>query len=324
MEKGKENPSLSTPCSSNPSTAEIPTTAPNFPNYMHGYGPGPAWSPAFITYPNAYQCPSNIVMNTGYPFQYGMRPLTPPMATSSGTTERIEEDTPGCRETEAPCSSSMVYEQGEDDRPESGESGYGTAETPSLDRMDEPDIIEEPKAGMEFDSVEELMSYYKLYAKKCGFGSMTQRSERDDEGSVRYVTIGCARGGKARNRTMNVAKPRPTGKTDCKARINALKVRGKMQLTTVNNTHNHGLSPQKSRFFRSNREVSETVKRVLDTNDLAGIRMNKSFGSLVVGAGGFENLPFLKKDCRNYIDKARHLRLGAGGAGALRDYFCRM
>ncbi|XP_035545047.1 protein FAR1-RELATED SEQUENCE 8-like [Juglans regia] len=57
---------------------------------------------------------------------------------------------------------------------------------------------------------------------------------------------------------------------------------------------------------------------------MAGIRMNKSFGSLVVGAGGFENLPFLEKDCRNYIDKARHLRLGAGGAGALRDYFCRM
>ncbi|XP_042958009.1 protein FAR1-RELATED SEQUENCE 5-like [Carya illinoinensis] len=52
--------------------------------------------------------------------------------------------------------------------------------------------------------------------------------------------------------------------------------------------------------------------------------MNKSYGSLVVGAGGFENLPFLEKDCRNYIDKARHLRLGAGGAGALRDYFMRM
>ncbi|KAF5477392.1 hypothetical protein F2P56_004037 [Juglans regia] len=153
---------------------------------------------------------------------------------------------------------------------------------------------------------------------------MTQRSERDDEGNVRYVTLGCACGGKARNRTMNVAKPRPTGKTDCKARINALKVKGKMQLTTVHNTHNHGLSPQKSRFFRCNREVSETVKRVLDTNDIAGIRMNKSFGSLVVGAGGFENLPFLEKDCRNYIDKARHLRLGAGGAGALQDYFCRM
>ncbi|XP_035551047.1 protein FAR1-RELATED SEQUENCE 2-like [Juglans regia] len=57
---------------------------------------------------------------------------------------------------------------------------------------------------------------------------------------------------------------------------------------------------------------------------MAGIRMNKSFGSLIVGAGGFENLPFLEKDCRNYIDKARHLRLGKGGAGALQEYFCRM
>ncbi|KAF5464333.1 hypothetical protein F2P56_014417 [Juglans regia] len=217
------------------------------------------------------------------------------MATSSGTTERLEEDTPGCRETEAPCFSSRVGEQGEEDRLDLGETGDGTAEIPPLDRMDGGDMMEEPKAEMEFDFFEELMSYYKIYAKKCGFGSMTQRSERDDEGSVKYVTLGCARGGKARNRTMNVAKPRPTGKTDCKTMINVLKVKRKMRLTTVHNTHNHGLSPQKSRFFRCNREVSETVKRVLDTNDLTGIRMNKSFGSLVVG-----------------------------GTGALRDYFCRM
>ncbi|NAW49797.1 hypothetical protein FGF92_24530, partial [Salmonella sp. gx-f5] len=80
---------------------------------------------------------------------------------------------------------------------------------------------------------------------------------------------------------------RPTRKTECKAKINALKVAdGKFRLTTVHNLHNHGLSPKKSRFFQCNREVSESVKRVLDTKDLAGIRMNKSFGSLVVGAGG--------------------------------------
>ncbi|XP_042974626.1 protein FAR-RED ELONGATED HYPOCOTYL 3-like [Carya illinoinensis] len=57
---------------------------------------------------------------------------------------------------------------------------------------------------------------------------------------------------------------------------------------------------------------------------MASIRANKSYGSLVVGVGGFENLPFLKKDCRNYIDKSRHLRLGASGARALRQYFLRM
>ena len=122
------------------------------------------------------------------------------MATSFGTTKKFDkEDTPGCRETEVPCSSSRVHEQGEEDKPDSGETCDGTAETPPLNRMDGGDMIEEPKAGMEFDSFEELMNYYKLYAKKCGFGSMTQMSERDDKGSVRYVTLGCTRGGKARN-----------------------------------------------------------------------------------------------------------------------------
>ncbi|KAG2670589.1 hypothetical protein I3760_14G092800 [Carya illinoinensis] len=163
---------------------------------------------------------------------------------------------------------------------------------------------------MEFNSLEELLCYYKEYGKKCGFGVMTKRTDREENDSVRYVTLCCARGGKARNRTLNVANPRPTGKTECKARINALRQDGVLRLTTVHNIHNHGLSPKKSRFFRCNREVSDAVKR--------------SYGSLVVGAGGFENLPFLEKDCRNYIDKARHLRLGAGGAGALQQYFLRM
>ncbi|XP_042950039.1 protein FAR-RED IMPAIRED RESPONSE 1-like [Carya illinoinensis] len=189
---------------------------------------------------------------------------------------------------------------------------------------DGDDMIEEPNKRMEFNTHEDLVNYYKSYAKKCGFGVMTKRTERDEDDTVRYVTLACARGGKARDRTVNVANPCPTGKTECKAKINALKCDGKLRLTTVHNIHNHGLSPKKSRFFRCNREVSDAVKRVLDTNDMAGVRMNKSFNSLVVGAGGFENLPFLEKDCRNYIDKAGHLRLGASGAGALQEYFCRM
>ncbi|XP_042962627.1 protein FAR1-RELATED SEQUENCE 5-like [Carya illinoinensis] len=177
---------------------------------------------------------------------------------------------------------------------------------------------------MEFNSLEKVLCYYKEYGKKCGFGMMTKRTNREEDDSVRYVTLCCARGGKAQNRTLNVVKSRPTGRTECKARINALRQYGVLRLTIVHNIHNHGLSPKKSHFFRCNREVSDAVKRVLDTNDLAGIRASKSYGSLIVGAGGFKNLPFLEKDCRNYIDKARHLRLGAGGAVTLRQYFLRM
>ncbi|KAF5458474.1 hypothetical protein F2P56_022501 [Juglans regia] len=245
---------------------------------------------SFPPYPDGGQYPRNIQVNVSDP--------TPLMTTYSATSERVDiEEPPKYRETDIPCTSERV-EESKEDRLNSEETEDGIAGTPHLSDEVGGDPIQEPSSGMEFNTFEELMVYYKQYGKKNEFG--------------------------ARNRTLNVARPRPIGKTECKAKINALKVDGKFRLTTVNNTHNHDLSPNKARFFRCNREVSDSVKRVLDINDMAGIRMNKSFGSLIVGAGGFENLPFLEKDCRNYIDKARHLRLGKGGAGALQEYFCRM
>ncbi|XP_042950607.1 protein FAR-RED IMPAIRED RESPONSE 1-like [Carya illinoinensis] len=321
MEKGEEHSAPLTPSSSNLPTTGIPSTSVSFRNYMHMhgyYGELPTWSP-LMQQPDGYQYPWNIQQpNDGYP--------TPVMTTASAASERgdIEDSSPNWAETERPSTSARVEESNKDRPKDSMETEDRINEAGQLDDEVGGDTIEEPKPKMEFNSFEEVMTYYKQYAKNIGFGVMTRRTEKGDDGTVRYATLGCARGGKARNRTLNVARPRPTGKTECKSKINVLKVDGKYQLTTVNNIHNHGLSPKKSRFFRCNREVSDSVKRVLDTNDIAGIRMNKSFGSLVVGAGGFENLPFLEKDCWNYIDKARHLRLGAGGAGALQEYFERM
>ncbi|KAF5468087.1 hypothetical protein F2P56_012268 [Juglans regia] len=217
--------------------------------------------------------------------------------------------------------------------PMSGNDDDGVSEpTPGNDDdgVSEPtpgnddDGVSEPTPGMFFKTEKELIYYYKQYGRQAGFGIMTQRSKREDDGSVRYVTLGCARGGKARKRITNISKPRPTTKTDCKARINAVLADGVLRITTVCNAHNHGLSPQKARFFRCNRAIDDSVKRQLDINDKAGIGMAKSFNALVVEAGGFEKLPFIEKDARNYIDKARHLRLGKGGADALRGYFERM
>ncbi|XP_040996090.1 protein FAR-RED IMPAIRED RESPONSE 1-like [Juglans microcarpa x Juglans regia] len=318
MGKGEEYSSPQIPSSSNPPTADIPSSNRYFVDYTSPdyYGPLPAWAMPFPPYPDGGQDPRNIQVNVSDP--------TPLMTTYSATSERVDiEEPPKCRETDIPCTSERV-EESKEDRLNSEETEDGIAGTPHLSEEVGGDPIQEPSSRMEFNTFEELMVYYKQYGKKSGFGVMIRRTDKGDDGTVRYVTLGCARGGKARNRTLNVARPRPTGKTECKAKINALKVDGNFRLTTVNNTHNHDLSPNKARFFRCNREVSDSVKRVLDINDMAGIRMNKSFGSLVVGPGGFENLSFLEKDCRNYIDKARHLRLGKGGAGALQEYFCRM
>ncbi|XP_042457631.1 protein FAR-RED IMPAIRED RESPONSE 1-like [Zingiber officinale] len=41
-------------------------------------------------------------------------------------------------------------------------------------------------------------------------------------------------------------------------------------------------------------------------------------------SGGYENLSFDERKCRNYVAEARRLRLGNGDAEALNNYFCRM
>jgi len=78
--------------------------------------------------------------------------------------------------------------------------------------------------------------------------------------------------------------------------------------------HNHQLSPGKARFFRCNKIINDSAKRRLELNDRAGICTSKNFNSLVVKNGGFESLSFGDKDCRDFINKARELRLAKGGA----------
>ncbi|KAF5475279.1 hypothetical protein F2P56_007102 [Juglans regia] len=190
---------------------------------------------------------------------------------------------------------------------------------------DDNNRVEPPNVGMHFATDKEVLDYYKRYAKQEGFGVIIRRTKRDLDGSAKYVTIGCARGGKYYPSHSNFSKPRPTTKTDCKAKINARFVNGVWVLTSVDLVHNHStVSPQKSRFFRSHKHLDEYSQRMLDLNDRAGIRMNKNFQALVTDAGGFENLAFQEKDCRNFINKARYLRMSKGGGEALNGYFKRM
>ncbi|XP_042983348.1 protein FAR-RED IMPAIRED RESPONSE 1-like [Carya illinoinensis] len=187
--------------------------------------------------------------------------------------------------------------------------------------------VDPPRSGMEFDSEKELIAYHKQYAKQEGFGVRTQRTKRDDDGRPVYLTIGCAHGGKYYPKpNTNILKPRATTKTGCKVKVNAtLNCHEKWVLTTIENSHNHiTLSPKKSRLFRSHKHLDEYSQMILELNDRVGIRMHRNFYSLVVDAGCYENLAFQEKDCRNYIDKARYLRLGKGGSDALNEYFKRM
>lgn len=100
---------------------------------------------------------------------------------------------------------------------------------------------------------------------------------------MRYVTISCARAGKTCNQTSNVSRPRSTSKIDCNAKINNKYIDEVFKVLIVDNTHNHDLSSKKSRLFPYNREVNESVKNQLNTNNQIDILMNKNFTTIIKG-----------------------------------------
>ncbi|XP_022859604.1 protein FAR1-RELATED SEQUENCE 5-like [Olea europaea var. sylvestris] len=168
-----------------------------------------------------------------------------------------------------------------------------------------------PTVGMIFNDEKEMFEFYKRYAYAVGFPIRKRNSKKGEDGVMRYVTFTCSHEGRRSYATGGSLKSQPTSQIDCKARISAsLDSLGVWRINKVQLDHNHKTSPSKS--------------RKLEVNDLAGIPLHKSYNSAVVEAGGYENITFVEKDCRNYVEQVRRLRLGEGDAFAIQAYFSKM
>ena len=141
----------------------------------------------------------------------------------------------------------------------------------------------------------------------------------------KYFTLACSRGSKYVSKAKKLLNPNPLTKTQCKARLNAcISLDGTVTITKLFLEHNHDLIPDKACYFRSSKFLDPRLKRRLELNDQVGINVSRNFRSMVVEANGYENMTFGEKGCRNYIDKVRRLRLGAGDAEAIQNYFVKM
>ena len=107
-----------------------------------------------------------------------------------------------------------------------------------------------------------------------------QRScrKRDDEG-LRHVTFTCGRNSKSKAKSTNVLRLQPNQKIGCNAKIGGRLdfVNGKWVIENLILEHNHVVSPSKSRYYRCNRTISHFVKKQLEINEEAGIKMAQSF-----------------------------------------------
>ncbi|KAL2499469.1 Protein FAR1-RELATED SEQUENCE 5 [Abeliophyllum distichum] len=137
-----------------------------------------------------------------------------------------------------------------------------------------------PEVGMKFTDENELFEFYKRYAYHIVV--------RAEEIVVQAL----------------LSSLNQQFKRVCKARITASsEISGTWRINTVHLQHNHKTSPSKSRLYRCNRELSASVKRKLEVDDIAGIPLHKSYSAAVVEAGGYEKMTCVEKDCRNYIEK---------------------
>ncbi|XP_040243425.1 protein FAR1-RELATED SEQUENCE 6 isoform X4 [Aegilops tauschii subsp. strangulata] len=191
----------------------------------------------------------------------------------------------------------------------------------SDDRQAEPTVMLEPKKGMMFSSEDDAVRFYKAYARKKGFGVIRRTTRHGEDKMLTYFTLACNRQGKAQYSAKNSFKPNPSTRMQCPAKSNFSRRGENFCITTVTLEHNHPISPSKARFLRCHKKVDLHSKRRLELNDQAGACMNKNFGSPVMEAG---NLEFGEKEYTNYLQEKRSLKLGAGDAHALYQYFLHM
>lgn len=181
------------------------------------------------------------------------------------------------------------------------------------------DDAETPRAGMVYSSEEEVRKFYDNYGKSKGFGVAKISTKSGDDGKQKYFSLACTRNGKAVSTAKESFNPRPSMKTNCKAKINVtVREDGVFVITRVYLDHNHDLNPGKVKHRRT-KVLGSCAKRKLEVNDLTGVPLSKSFQS-VINSDSRENLP---SGCASF-SKATQLRHGVGDSEALMNYFGRM
>ncbi|PIA65430.1 hypothetical protein AQUCO_00100727v1 [Aquilegia coerulea] len=182
----------------------------------------------------------------------------------------------------------------------------------------------EPKTGMTFPTYEDAKNFYNRHAMRKGFGTRVKRSCIDRKTKEKnFVWLSCSKEG-FKIEKEGVVHKRPNPRVGCDAHLKVKMDSNKWKIISFESEHNHVCSPSKSHRFRSHKHMESGSKKRLELHCDAGIRVNKSFHSMVVDAGGHANVLFGQKDARNYVNKYKRLKLQEGDAEAMHKYFTRM
>uniref|UniRef100_A0A453SZJ1 Uncharacterized protein n=2 Tax=Aegilops tauschii subsp. strangulata TaxID=200361 RepID=A0A453SZJ1_AEGTS len=176
----------------------------------------------------------------------------------------------------------------------------------------------QPVIGMQFDTWEEGMTFYKMYAHEVGFSVRTWTTHKDEHG-ILWKRFVCAREGWRKvAREEERIKPKRKFKLTrcgCEAMIGLKRQDdGKYKVARFVQSHTHQLiSPSKRHLIKSNREVSSELRSKLLTCHKAMVGTSTAYHLLSVEKGGPENVGCTKHDFQNSHRDFKRAIKGADG-----------
>ncbi|KAK4852964.1 hypothetical protein QYF36_001615 [Acer negundo] len=144
----------------------------------------------------------------------------------------------------------------------------------------------QPTVGLEFDSFDEAYDFYNVYAKEQGFGIRVGNSWFRSKRKERYrAKLSCSSAGFKKKSEAN--NPRPETRTGCPAMIVVRLVESKRwRIVEVELEHNHPVSPQEKRFYKSHKKMILAARKSQPLpQPVTEIHTIKLYRTAVVDAG---------------------------------------
>ncbi|KAM3744770.1 hypothetical protein ACB098_06G076600 [Castanea mollissima] len=183
---------------------------------------------------------------------------------------------------------------------------------------------------MQFDSLDDVETFYKEFAKKEGFGiriRTSKKAARSDNVTSR-IYVCCSEGRRKTKNALDSGLNRDDEnkarrscsslRTGCEAMLRVMK-NNKLQKWVVkgfDNNHNHGIiSPKSVSYLRCHKKMSTAAKSLVEKFGEEGLPTSKVAMMFNVG-----DQTFTSRDCWNHLRDVRGKNLDVGDASAVLDY----
>ncbi|XP_025633238.1 protein FAR1-RELATED SEQUENCE 5-like [Arachis hypogaea] len=168
-------------------------------------------------------------------------------------------------------------------------------------------LDEIPYVGLRFVSLQRAQEFYFNYAKKVGFVTRIRNTNFDKTRKDSKIPVNqslhCSHEGYRESQVKAATQVKRITTTRCKARIYVMLDRQKnnWMVSKLELKHTHPCSAKHAVHYTEYRELTMHAKCVIQNNDEAGIRPNKTYLALANEFSGSSNLGYSEKDVRNFI-----------------------